>query len=81
MLVHVKVNEVAWTNGKPLKWQAVASVQCRNYDQHFYGEPMPSKETAIESLWKELHVFDTSSAQAIKYMSKKYGFKGKEVRK
>lgn len=75
MLVSIKINEVGWVNGKPVKWQAVVTIKSPNYEQRFFGLPSADKELAKDSLWKELHQMYAASTHGINFMAAKYGYR------
>lgn len=55
--VTIEVNEVAWTDGKCNKWQAVA--QCG--DKRIFSDPMPTEDKAVDSLVKEAKAWRMAS--------------------
>lgn len=60
----VAIEEVAWTDGKPLKWQAhgvVINTKGREVTK-IYGDPRSTKEGAWRSLWDECNRFDNAAS-------------------
>ena len=58
----LEVNPVAWTGNHVTKYQAsvVVQVKSRNKPVGIYGDPMPTREGAIDSLIREMDAWYTA---------------------
>jgi DNA-directed RNA polymerase subunit L len=54
LMAKVEVKACTYTNGHAIKYQAAGSFK----GKHIFGDPKPSKESAIESLLRECGKFD-----------------------
>ena len=66
--VRVKVEPVAWRNGKVLKYRgAVVVTDSKKQSRQIGGDPAESKTKAIENLRRELATFAASVQKGIQY--------------
>ena len=68
--VRVKVEPVAWRNGKVLKYKgAVVVTDSKKQSRQIGGDPAESKTKAIENLRRELATFAASVQKGIQYIN------------
>lgn len=66
--VYVKVEPVAWRNGKVLKYRgAVVVTDSKKQSRQIGGDPAETKLKAMENLKRELATFQASVVRAISY--------------
>lgn len=66
--VYVKVEPVAWRNGKVLKYRgAVVVTDSKKQSRQIGGDPAETKLKAMENLKRELATFQASTVRAISY--------------
>lgn len=63
MKVEIELNcgPVSWSNGKPLKYRAMASVTIDNEVRNVYGNPKHSTREAWEDLRRECNLMDIAT--------------------
>lgn len=66
--VRVKVEPVAWRNGRVLKYRgAVVVTDSKRHSRQIGGDPAETKLKAMENLKRELATFQASTVRAISY--------------
>ena len=73
--VVINVKEVTWANGKPVKYQATATITQgldRDYKpkviKRIYSDPMPTEKQAKQSLLKECNLWRETAVEACTFV-------------
>lgn len=63
MTCEVRIDEVAWTNGRPLKWRAMGTYidDAGKPIKNIYGDPRSTKAGAWKSLKDECNRFEIAA--------------------
>ena len=71
-MINIRVDDVAWSGGKILKWRAMATLfQGRKQVKHIYGEPEDTPLRARLSLLHECKLFRECAEEAIQRLQTK----------
>ena len=65
-MIIIKTEPVAWSGKKVLKYQAVATL-CHGTRRikNIYGNPMPTKEAALEALHRECLILQEATTDSL----------------
>lgn len=65
-MIIIKTEPVAWSGKKVLKYQAVATL-CHGTRRikNIYGNPMPTKDAALEALHRECLILQEATTESI----------------
>jgi len=65
-MVIIRIDPVAWSGGKVMKYRAMSQlINGHNIRKCIYGDPMPNKPAALDSLYRECKLFQEASEKTI----------------
>ena len=71
-MVIIRIDPVAWSSGKVMKYRAMSMLlNGKNPKKCIYGDPMPNKPAALDSLFRECKLFQETAEKSIIEILKK----------